>query len=180
MSEPAYAPDPHGHPGLHAIALVEGAKGAVAVLAASGLALLGPAPLQHFVRALIARFHLDPAHGAMAWLAGAIRPGSVHVAAAAVFCYGALHLLEAWGLWRAKSWASWLGCLTAAAYLPFDLYALAAHPGWIALAVLAINVVVVWVLARDLRKRRSATPGLAHRTVPQALAAEAAPTHPPL
>lgn len=151
---PHYNPDPHAHPGLHVIALVEAAKGALAVLAASGLELLGPAPLQHFVQLLIARFQLDPDHGAMAWLANAIGPGSVHLAAAAVFFYGALHLLEAWGLWRAKSWASWLGCVTAAAYLPFDVYALVVHPGWIALAVVAINLVVVWVLGRDLLRRR--------------------------
>ena len=154
MTEVAYNPDPHAHPGLHVIAIVEAAKGALAVLAASGLELLGPAPLQHFVRLLIARFQLEPGHGAMAWLAGAINPGAVHIAAAAVFCYGVLHLLEAWGLWRAKSWASWLGCVTASAYLPFDVFALARHPGWIALAVVAINLVVVWVLARDLVKRR--------------------------
>ena len=124
------------------------------MLAASGLELLGPASLQHFVQVLIARFQLDPDHGAMAWLAHAISPDSVHLAAAAVFFYGALHLLEGWGLWRAKSWASWLGCVTAAAYLPFDVYALFVHPGWIALAVVAVNVIVVCVLARDLLRRR--------------------------
>ncbi|WP_245559600.1 DUF2127 domain-containing protein [Luteimonas mephitis] len=139
---------------MHIIAIVEATKGALAVLAASGLELLGPASLQHFVQVLIARFQLDPDHGAMAWLAHAISPDSVHLAAAAVFFYGALHLLEGWGLWRAKSWASWLGCVTAAAYLPFDVYALFVHPGWIALAVVAVNVIVVWVLARDLLRRR--------------------------
>ncbi len=154
MTEPAYNPNPHAHPGLHAIAIVEAAKGALAVLAASGLELLGPAPLRHFVQLLIARFQPEPGHGAMAWLAGAINPDAVHIAAAAMFFYGVLHLLEAWGLWRAKSWASWLGCVTAAAYLPFDVFAMIRHPGGIALAVVAINLVVVWVLARDLIKRR--------------------------
>jgi uncharacterized membrane protein (DUF2068 family) len=151
---PHYNPDPQAHPGLHAIALVEATKGALAVLAASGLELLGPAPLQHWVRLLIARFQLDPEHGAMPWLLSSISPGSVHFAAVAVLFYGALHLLEAWGLWRAKSWASWLGCVTAAAYLPFDVYASVHHPGWISFAVVAINLAVVWVLGRDLLKRR--------------------------
>ena len=137
---PHYNPDPHAHPGLHVIAIVEAAKGALAVLAASGLELIGPAPLLHWVHLLIVRFQLDPDHGAMAWLANAISPHSVHFAAAAVFFYGALHLLEAWGLWRAQSWASWLGCLTAAGYLPFDVYALLRHPGWISCAVVAINL----------------------------------------
>lgn len=149
-----YDPDPHAHPGLHVIAIVEAVKGTLAVLAASGLELLGPAPLQHFVHELIARFQLDPQHGALALFAQRISPGAVHLAAAAVLFYGLLHLVEAWGLWHARSWASWLGCLTAAAYLPFDVYALLHHPGWISTAVVAINLAVVWVLGRDLLKRR--------------------------
>ena len=57
-------------------------------------------------------------------------------------------------LWRDKAWASWLGCLAAALYLPFDGYALLHHPGWPALIVFVINLLVVGVLARDLAKRR--------------------------
>jgi uncharacterized membrane protein (DUF2068 family) len=151
---PHYNPDPHAHPGLHAIALVEGIKGLLAVLAASGLELLGPAPLQRWVHALIARFQLDPQHGALALFARQISPDAVHVAAAVVMAYGFLHLIEAWGLWRAKAWASWLGCVAASLYLPLDLYALWRHPGWPALAVLVVNLVVVWVLARDILRRR--------------------------
>jgi len=71
-----------------------------------------------------------------------------------VGAYAVLHLIEAWGLWRDKAWASWVGCIAAAIYLPFDIYALVRHPGWVSVAVLAINVLIVWVLARDLVKRR--------------------------
>ena len=35
-----------------------------------------------------------------------------------------------------------------------DLYALAKHPGWLAWGVVAINLIVLWVLARDLFMRR--------------------------
>ena len=153
-SHPHYNPDPHAHPGLHIIALVEGIKGALAIIAASGLAILGPAPLQRWVHILIARFQLDPDHGVLALFAEKISRGAVHLAAAVVMAYGILHVFEAWGLWRAKVWASWLGCLAAALYLPLDLFALWRHPGWPTTAVLLINVVVVWVLARDILRRR--------------------------
>ena len=149
-----YVHDPRAHPGLRAIALVEGGKGVLALLAGSGLELLGPAPLQRWVHTLIDRFQLDPQHGALAWLARTINPDAVHIAAAVVAAYGTLHVLEAWGLWRDKAWASWLGCIAASLYLPFDVYALLRHPGWIAVAVLAINIAVVAVLARDLARRR--------------------------
>ena len=150
-----YNPDPHAHPGLHVIAIVEAVKGSLALLAASGLELIGPAPIRRWVDALIAHFQLDPEHGAMAWLAHAINPDAVHLAAAVAALYGIVHLIEGWGLWRAKAWASWLGCIAAALYLPLDLYAIVKHPGWASWLLLAVNVLVVWVLARDIGKRRA-------------------------
>ena len=134
--------------------MVEIGKGLLALLAASGLEILGPAPLQHWIHELIFRFQLDPHHGAMSWLVTAINRGGVHLAAAIAALYGVMHVLEGWGLWHAKSWASWLGCVTVALYLPFDLYALVRHPGWLAWCVVAINLIVLWVLARDLLMRR--------------------------
>ncbi|WP_215825229.1 DUF2127 domain-containing protein [Xanthomonas sp. MLO165] len=136
------------------IALLEAVKGTLALLAATGLEILGPLPLQNAVGTLIRRFNLDPDHGALPSLLKTISPDAVHLAAAAMLAYGLLHVVEAWGLWRAKAWASLLGCLSAAIYLPFDIYAIVRHPGWTAWGVLAINLIVVGVLARDLIKRR--------------------------
>ena len=150
-----YNPDPRAHPGLRAIAMVEVAKGLLALLAASGLEILGPAPLRAAVHVLIRHFELSSTDGPLAWLANAISAGTVHTTAAIAAVYGLLHVVEAWGLWRDKAWASWLGCVAAAIYLPFDTYALLRHPGWPAVSVLAINLVVVWVLARDLFRRRA-------------------------
>lgn len=140
--------------GLQAVAIIEAVKGILAILAASGLELLGPAPIQHAIQALIVRFQFDPDHGALATFSQAVSPGSVRLAAAAVLAYGLIQLVEAWGLWRARAWASWLGCVTAALYLPLDLYELVRHPGWEAMAVLAINLLVIAVLVRDLLRRR--------------------------
>ncbi len=154
MSEKPYNPDAHAHPGLHLVALLEASKGLLAVLAATGLEILGPLPLQHAVNKLIQRFNLDPQHGALPSLLKTINPSAVHVAAAVMLAYGLLHLIEAWGLWRAKAWASLLGCISAGIYLPFDIYAIVRHPGWPSWGVLAINLLVVGVLARDLVRRR--------------------------
>ncbi|MBB6367144.1 MULTISPECIES: DUF2127 domain-containing protein [Xanthomonas] len=157
-ADKAYNPDPHAHPGLHLIALLEAGKGLLAVLAATGLELMGPAPLRAGVDKLIVRFSLDPDHGALPSLLTMISPGAVHLAAAGMLAYGVLHLIEAWGLWRAKAWASLLGCVSAAIYLPFDVYAIVRHPGWASWAVLAINLAVVGILARDLVRRRRHPP----------------------
>ena len=154
-----YDPNPRAHPGLRAIAMVEATKGLLAVVTASGLELLGPTPLRNFVHVLIHHFELSTTEGPLAWLAGAISSGAVHATAAIAAVYGLLHVVEAWGLWRDKAWASWLGCIAAAIYLPFDTYALLRHPGIPAISVLVINLIVVYVLARDLFRRRTPLPG---------------------
>ena len=154
MTETHYNPAPQAHPGLHVLALFEGLKGFLALIAAASLEVLGPQPLRNLIAGLIARFNLDPDHGTLPSLLSAINPGAVHLAVAVVTLYAIWRLVEAWGLWRAKAWASWLGCVGTAAYLPLDLYALYHHPGWHTWAVLAINVAVVAILARDLFKRR--------------------------
>ena len=151
---PHYNPDPHAHPGLHVIAVFEAAKGVLALMAASGLEILGPAPLQRWLHELINRFQLDPGHGASAGLTQASNPEGVHTPPRVVLAYGLLRMLEAWGLWRVKAWASWLGCISAAIYLPLDVYALFHHPGWLSSIVLVVNLIVVAVLARDLVNRR--------------------------
>lgn len=148
-----YDPDPHAHPGLHAIAIFEAGKGLLALLAASGLEILGPAPLKRWLHGLIDQFQLDPNHGAFTALSQALNPDAVHLAAGIGLVYALMRFVEAWGLWRVRAWASWLGCIGAAVYLPFDLYAIVEHPGALSLAVLVVNLLVVWVLARDLVKR---------------------------
>ena len=77
-------------------------------------------------------------------------------AAAVAAAYGLLHLVEAWGLWRGRRWASWLGCISAAIYLPVEAIALLRDPGWVPLIVVAINLSIVWILARDLMVRHRA------------------------
>lgn len=152
MSAPPHVAGTGGR-GLHAVALFEAAKGVLALLAATGMEWLGPAPLQRGLDALLSLLHLDPAHASAVWLAHALNPDALHLAAAVAVLYAAVRLTEAWGLWRAQAWASWLG-LSAALYLPFDLYAFALHRHWLEAVAVAINLLVVWVLARDLFKRR--------------------------
>jgi len=141
-------------PELRAVALFEGFKGALSLAAAVALTVTGPAHLQQWILALLLRLRGGQPLAPPAWLQGAINPESVRLAVLAIAAYGLLRLLEAWGLWRARAWASWLGCVSAAIYLPFELHALIRHPGGIALSVLAVNLAVVAVLGRDLWRRR--------------------------
>lgn len=140
--------------GLHLIALFEALKGALALATAAALELLGPAPLQRLMADMVGLLHMDPRHGTLAVLARELDPSAVRMIAAGVLAYGLLRGIEAWGLWRARAWASWLGCASAAIYLPVDLYAIARHPGWVSATALLVNVIIVWVLGADLRRRQ--------------------------
>jgi uncharacterized membrane protein (DUF2068 family) len=141
------------HNGLRAIALFEAAKGVVALLAAGALALIGPDALQHELERVLARFGAETARGSTAML-DAITPQTLHIAIGIAVIYAGMRLLEGWGLWRHRAWASWLGVIGAAAYLPFEIYALWQHPDWLTWGVFLLNLLIVLVLARDLRRRQ--------------------------
>ena len=64
-----------------------------------------------------------------------------------------MRLVEAWGLWFDRRWASWLGALSGALYVPIELYELAAHPSSTELILLAVNVCVVVYLGRRLLRK---------------------------
>lgn len=148
-----YNPDPHAHPGLFAIAVLEAAKAVLALLVAAGLEFYGPEPLHNLINSVVRHFGPDPEQGPLPSLLGLITPDTLHLGAAVLVAYALLRLLEAWGLWRVKAWASWLGCISAALYLPLDIYAIVRHPGWASWLLLGVNLLVVWVLARDIGKR---------------------------
>ena len=127
----------------------------LALAFAGGLLAFGPDRLRESVQAILTRFIPDAGPGVVSQWMARINPESVHVAALIIAVYAGMRLLEAWGLWRARAWASWLGCIGSAAYLPLDVYALYHHPGWHTWALLVVNLVIVWVLWRDIRRRRS-------------------------
>ena len=106
------------------------------------------------VQAVVTRFIPDAGPGVMSQWLDRINPESIHVTVLIIAVYAGMRLLEGWGLWRARAWASWLGCIGSAAYLPLDVYALYHHPGWHTWALLIVNLVIVWVLWRDIRRRK--------------------------
>jgi uncharacterized membrane protein (DUF2068 family) len=152
-----YNPSPSAHPGLHIIALIELSKGLVSASAATALALVGPSPIRALIAAIGERLHFDTQHSALARFIEGITPETVHLAAAAIGIYALLRFVLFWGLWRVKAWASWLGACAAMLYVPFCVFALWRYPGWPTAAVLVLNLIIVWVLVRDLRRRSHAT-----------------------
>jgi len=74
--------------------------------------------------------------------------------------YAVLRFCEAYGLWYQHTWGEWLGALSGAVYVPFELWHLANRPSLLGAAVLLINLGVVGFLVYLLwRKRQGAGVG---------------------
>jgi uncharacterized membrane protein (DUF2068 family) len=134
---------------LRALALFEGAKGMLVIVAGIGI-LKWPRPLETAAEAVIAHLHLNPAKHEVLIFALVAAGGSSRLwwlaLGAAVYAVGRLG--ESVGLWLGKRWAIWLAIGTAAIYIPFELAALARRPTALALVALAVNAAVLLYLFR--------------------------------
>jgi uncharacterized membrane protein (DUF2068 family) len=142
--------------GLRSIALVEGAKALVALMAATGVAL--HERLRPIVNALAAHLRLNPANDrplAIVHALGAEASAHLRLLALGVLIYAALRLLEAVGLWHSRVWALWIGALSAAIYLPFEIVELVEHPGALTVALLCLNGAVAFYLTRRVAAPRA-------------------------
>jgi uncharacterized membrane protein (DUF2068 family) len=147
---------------LRTIAVFEAIKGAAALAASLGLLSMVRHDLHQLAAALIGHFGLKPGdhypsvilHYADV-LADANLRSLVLLAAGYVF----LRFCEAYGLWYQRIWGQWLGALSGALYVPFELRHLMHRPTVASAVVLAINVLVVGYLALQLwYERRGAAP----------------------
>lgn len=69
---------------------------------------------------------------------------------------GIFNLIEAWGLHKRYRWAEWLTVIATSVFIPYELYHVALMFGAFKLAVLVINVLIVYYLAKhkELFKNR--------------------------
>ena len=66
------------------------------------------------------------------------------------FVYAALLLTEGTGLLLRQRWAEYFTVIVTGSFIPLELYELAKHVTLTRLAVIAINVLIVWYLVRRL------------------------------
>lgn len=80
----------------------------------------------------------------------------------AAFCYAALGVLEAIGLYLEKVWAEFLTLIITASFLPIEVHEILRRVTWVRVSVLAVNAAVLlylfWLLGEGaaLRRRRAA------------------------
>ena len=161
QAEPAgdRRPRPRGWFGaqLRLVAVFEFAKGALALAAAAGLLAFVHRDIRGVVGELLLHLHLDPARrvpGIFLLLADRLESMNLWLLALGAALYAAVRIAEAYGLWLDREWAEWLGVVSGAVYVPFELYALAKGVTPLKLATLGVNLLVVAVLSDALWRRR--------------------------
>ncbi len=143
---------------LRIVAVIDLAKGLVILAIAFGLLSAHSNVLENGGVSLLRLLDIDPTLGlARRFLALLHAADSEHgLLVLAAVAYAALRFVESYGLWFMRNWARWLGIVSCALYVPFELYYLFRTPNLTSVSVLGINLVVLWLLWP--RGRNPATP----------------------
>ena len=98
------------------------------------------------VEHLIARLHLNPAgHVSQSILRAAnnITDAKLVTAALGAVTYSTVRFVEAYGLWKARTWAQMFAILSGALYLPWEIHAAVVRPSALHLGLVIGNLIIV-------------------------------------
>jgi len=143
---------------LKAVAIFEAAKGALVLLAGFGLLRYAHIDAQHLADVIVRHVHLNPASSHPRIFKALLKhasDGQLRLLALGAAVYAIVRFVEAWGLWFDRRWAEWFALISAAAYLPIELYEAVHTRHWAPMLVLAVNTVVVAAIALHLRHTRN-------------------------
>ncbi len=143
---------------IRAVAYFEALKGAVILLAATGLLSLVHRNLYNIAAVFIEHSHLNPASRyPQIFLDAASKLDDSHLLllAAGATMYSLVRFIEAYGLFFEKEWAEVLAALSGMIYIPFEVLGLSHKASWHGAILLALNVVIVGIMFHALIKRRS-------------------------
>ncbi|CAN5400659.1 hypothetical protein BH10PSE17_BH10PSE17_14660 [soil metagenome] len=144
---------------LRSIAIFEAVKGAAALAACLGLLGLLHRDLHQLAITLIGHLGLDPeAHFPSIFLryVDVVENTNLRTIFLIGTAYAAIRFSEAAGLWYQRVWGEWIGALSGALYVPFELHHLILRPTLGSAVVLGSNVLVVLYLAWRLWRRKRA------------------------
>jgi uncharacterized membrane protein (DUF2068 family) len=143
---------------LRAIAMFEAIKGCAAAAALLGVLDLARHDVRHLAIELIGRFglHADDRYPSLLLHYAELLPdANLRALTLLGIGYIALRFIEAYGLWRDRSWGELFGALSGALYIPFEVRHLMHRPSLISFAVFALNVsLVIYLLVVLMRRRR--------------------------
>jgi uncharacterized membrane protein (DUF2068 family) len=150
MSEQAKKPEVKKRaPTLYLIIVGKLIKGVLSLGLAFGVLKLAKQDLPELFIRLLNWVHLDPENRFLSDIAGkleTITPANVRWVALGTFLYSLFALVEGIGLLYRISWAGWLTIGESAFFIPIEIRELVLHPHLYVVAVLTVNILIVWYL----------------------------------
>lgn len=142
---------------IRTVALFEAFKGAVVMLAGSGLLLLIHTDVHAIAARLIEHWHLNPASRypqIFLEAASNLHDSRLMLLAAGAALYALVRFVEAWGLYGEKAWAEVLAAVSGGIYVPFEVVELLRRSSWHGALLLMVNLVIVALMVGALLQRR--------------------------
>ena len=84
-----------------------------------------------------------------------VTPKQLRELSVGTFIYAGLFATEGMGLLLRKSWAEYFVIITTGLLIPLEVYELVRHFTFAKLAVMTVNVLIVWYLAARVRSRKT-------------------------
>ncbi|BFM51410.1 DUF2127 domain-containing protein [Marinomonas sp. THO17] len=146
--------------GLHALAVIEGIKGVIALVLVVIVHFLSGQDLHTLVLEKMQALDISKQNHYAQWvlmLADNISQGRIPMFTSLALLYASFRFVMAYGLWFHLRWTEWFAFVSGCLYIPFELYAIYQDVGklsnWM---ILLFNLMVVsylfWVLKRDRPK----------------------------
>lgn len=144
--------------GLHLIAAFEAFKGILVLGAGFGVLRFIHHDLQKLGEHLVVslKLHEHSSHVFMKIILG-LHDRDIVILACLAFAYSSLRFVEAYGLWRERTWAQWLAIISGGLYLPLEFYELYQHLTPLKALVTVFNILLlvylIWIKNIDDRAR---------------------------
>ncbi len=151
-------------PTIRLVVLLEATKGLVVLLAGIGVMSFTHVDIQHFVEELVLHMHLNPAHhypNIFVEYARQLTDARLALMAAIALTYSLVRFIEAYGLWYCKRWAEWFAAISGSIYIPLEIYELFHGGGRLTVLALVINILVVGLMVKELRRSNAKKTGSA-------------------
>jgi uncharacterized membrane protein (DUF2068 family) len=136
---------------LRLIAVFEGAKGLLVLLAGLGLLSLLHRNVEALAEEIVERsvlVHHVRISGVLLRAAQNVTDKELWALASVALAYAAVRFIEAYGLWHRREWGQWFALLSAVLYLPWEIFALAHHVTAARYVLVLLNSALIAYLAR--------------------------------
>lgn len=144
--------------GVQLIALFEATKGVLVLVAGFGLLALVHRDLQTLAENVVEHLHLNPAsHFSQTFIEWAtnVSDAKLRLFAGIAIVYAAARFVEAYGLWRMRTWGEWLAIVSGSIYLPIEIYEFFQKQTIFRLSLFIVNALIVAYLIRVRLKTKS-------------------------